>query len=401
MSKTAEIKAQHQKYVMPTYAPGLALVKGDGVKVWDAEGTEYMDFMAGIAVLNCGHCAPRVTKAIQDQAAKLVHVSNLYFNELQPKLAEAISKRSLGGKVFFCNSGAEANEALIKLARLWGHASGRYEVISMRQSFHGRTLATLTATGQTKVQKGFDPLPEGFVLADFNRLESVAAAITDKTAAVLVEAIQGEGGVLPADPDFMTGLRLLCDEQGILLLVDEVQAGMGRTGNWFGYQAYNIEPDAISMAKALGNGFPIGAICTSPELADVFQPGHHATTFGGTPLACAAALAVIETIEEEQLMENAVQRGEQFTDLLRPLVDRYDWITDVRGRGLMMGLVCSVPTAPLQAELQRRGVLSLATALTVIRFLPPLIVSAEQISDVAQHVIEACAALDQDMSKGE
>ncbi len=232
--KTDEIKQLHEQYVMPTYAPGLALVKGEGCKVWDADGNEYLDFLAGISVLNVGHCHPKVVEAIQDQASKLMHVSNLYYNENQPKLAKALSERSLGGKCFFCNSGAEANEALIKLARKWGHDKGKYEVIAMRNSFHGRTLATLTATGQDKIQKGFDPLPVGFVYAEFNNLKSCREAINQKTAAIIVEAVQGEGGIVPADEDFFKGLRVLCDEKDILMLCDEVQCGMGRTGKWFG-----------------------------------------------------------------------------------------------------------------------------------------------------------------------
>ena len=270
---TAEIKELHQHYVMSTYNPGVALVKGSGARVWDADGREYLDFLAGISVVNVGHCHPQVVQAIQQQAERLMHVSNIYYNENQPQLAKVLSEKSLGGKCFFCNSGAEANEALIKLARLWGSSEGRYEVITMRQSFHGRTLATLTATGQDKVQKGFSPLPEGFQYAEFNNLDSVAATVGEKTVAILVEAVQGEGGICPADPAFMTGLRALCDEKNLLLLVDEVQSGMGRTGKWFAYQHYGIEPDAISIAKALGNGVPIAAVAAGEKLSDVFRPG--------------------------------------------------------------------------------------------------------------------------------
>jgi len=307
-----------KQYLMSTYAPGIALVEGAGTHVWDAEGNEYLDFVAGIAVTNIGHCHPKMVRAVQDQVETLVHVSNLYYNEKQPLLARALSVHSglPGAKCFFCNSGAEANEGLIKLARLWGSGQGKYEVVTMRQSFHGRTLATLTATGQDKVQKGFGPLPEGFVYATFNDLQSVEDAITSKTAAVLVEALQGEGGVIPADQEFLAGLRKLCDEKGILLLCDEVQCGMGRTGKWFGFQNYDIQPDAFSLAKGLGNGFPIGAIVAGAKLADLFQPGHHATTFGGTPLACAAALSVIEVIEEEELLVNTMMMGAYFVGAL-------------------------------------------------------------------------------------
>ncbi|MGE4489841.1 MAG: aspartate aminotransferase family protein [Kiritimatiellales bacterium] len=392
--KTEELIDLHKTYVMPTYAPGFPLVKGAGTKVWDSDGNEYLDFMAGIAVVNVGHCHPAVVAAIQEQAAKLIHVSNLFYNENQPRLAKALSDRSMGGKCFFCNSGAEANEGLIKLARLWGSANGKYEVITMKNSFHGRTLATLTATGQDKVQKGFYPLPEGFKYAEFNNLDSCRAAITDKTAAILVEAVQGEGGILPADPDFISGLRELCDEKGILLLFDEVQAGMGRTGKWFAFQNYNVKPDAFSLAKALGNGFPIGAVVASPELSDVFQPGNHATTFGGTPLASAAALAVIDTIEKEHLLANAQEMGALFLEKLRAVADKYDWIECARGCGLMVGLVLKDSAAPLQDLLRKKGLLTLATAVRVLRMLPPLTVTAEEIGKAASLIDEACSELD-------
>lgn len=390
---TEEIAAMQKQYLIPTYAPQLALVKGSGTAVWDAEGNEYLDFMAGIAVLNVGHCHPNVVNAIQEQAATLMHVSNLYYNDKQPLLAKALSEKAGGGKCFFCNSGAEANEGLIKLARLWGSDQGKFEVVTMKNSFHGRTLATLTATGQDKVQKGFAPLPEGFTYADFNNLDSVKDAVTEKTAAVLVEAVQGEGGILPADPDFISGLRDFCDEKGILLLFDEVQAGIGRTGKWFGFQNYNVQPDAFSTAKALGNGFPIGAIVASPKLADTFQPGHHATTFGGTPLACAAALAVLDTIEQENLLENAGAMGTLFLEKLQAVADKYDWIECARGCGLMIGLVLKDSAAPLQKKLQEKGLLTLATAVRVLRMLPPLNVTAEEIEQATALIEEACEEL--------
>ena len=391
MSKSEEIISLHVKYVMPTYAPGLALVKGRGAKVWDADGNAYLDFLAGIAVTNVGHCHPRLVRAIKRQAGRLMHVSNLFYNEMQPRLAQALSKRSLNGKCFFCNSGAEANEALIKLARLWGHDEGRYEIITMRNSFHGRTLATLTATGQAKVKKGFDPLPEGFALADYNDLESVRSAVTDKTVAVLVEAVQGEGGVRPARPDFIKGLAALCKRKNLLLFFDEVQCGMGRTGNWFGFQRYDVEPDAISLAKGLGGGFPIGAIVASPKLADVFQPGTHATTFGGTPLACAAALAVMEIIEEEGLLDNAVKMGDVFMEGLKKVAAKYSFIREVRGAGLMVGLVLNEPAKELETILQKHALIALATADTVMRFLPPLNVNAAEVRRAVRMVDKACA----------
>ncbi|MBP7830534.1 MAG: aspartate aminotransferase family protein [Kiritimatiellae bacterium] len=388
---TQEIAELHKQYVMPTYAPGLALVRGKGTRVWDAEGKEYLDFLGGIAVNVLGHAHPKLVKAIRQQAARLMHVSNLYFNENQPRLAKALSERSLGGKCFFCNSGAEANEGMFKLARLWGHAQGRYEIIAMTNSFHGRTLATVAATGQTKYQKGFEPMPAGFVHAEYNNLDAVRAAVTDKTVAILVEAVQGEGGVVPAKPEFMAGLRALCDEKNLLLLCDEVQCGVGRTGQWFGFQAYGIQPDAFSVAKGLAGGFPIGAIVAGPKLSDIFQPGNHASTFGGNPLACAAALAVIEAIEEEKLLEHAAQMSELFMAHLRKIAKKFKFITEVRGLGLMIGMVLDRPAKPLEVLLRDKGLIAIATHDTVIRFLPPLNITAGQVRKAARIVKAACA----------
>jgi predicted acetylornithine/succinylornithine family transaminase len=397
---TEQIKQMHETYVMPTYSPGLALVRGEGCRVWDADGREYLDFLAGISVLNVGHCHPKVVKAIQEQAAKLMHVSNLYFNEKQPELAKVLSERSLQGKCFFCNSGAEANEGLIKLARLWGRESGRYEVMTMKNSFHGRTLATLTATGQDKVQKGFEPLPEGFVYGEFNNLEACRAAVTEKTAAILVEAVQGEGGIVPAETDFLIGLKDLCEEHDMLLLFDEVQCGLGRTGRWFGYQRYDVEPDAMSLAKALGGGFPMGAIVTSPRVSNLFQPGHHATTFGGTPLACAAGLAVVEAIEDEGMVENAARMGVALKEGLEALAEEYEWVASVRGWGLMLGMVLDRPAKRLQELMQEEGLIVLATAQTVIRLLPPLNIGEAVVEEALEKMEQACGIFDEEI-KGE
>ena len=391
MNTSEEIVALHKQYVMSTYAPGLVLLKGKGAKVWDVDGKEYLDFLAGIAVLSVGHCHPRVVKAIKTQAAKLMHVSNLYYNENQPRLAQALATRSLNGKCFFCNSGAEANEGMIKLARLWGNPQGKYEIVSMTNSFHGRTIATITATGQTKYQKGFEPLPAGFVYAEFNNLDSVRAAVNEKTAAILIEAVQGEGGIIPASPEFMRGVRALCDEKNILMLCDEVQCGFGRTGKWFGFQAYDIQPDAFSLAKGLANGFPIGALVAGPKLADLFQPGHHASTFAGNPLACAAALATIETIEAEGLLDNATKMGDLFMSKLRKVAKKYSFIKEVRGIGLMIGVVCDRPAKPLEVILRDKGLISIATHDVVIRFLPPLNVKASQIRTAVKIFDAACA----------
>ncbi|MBT8042808.1 MAG: aspartate aminotransferase family protein, partial [Pontiella sp.] len=398
---TAEIAELQRQYLIPTYAPGLALVEGSGATVWDAEGNEYLDFVSGIAVTNIGHCHPKMVRAVQDQVETLLHVSNLYYNEKQPLLAKALAEHSglPGAKCFFCNSGAEANEGLIKLARLWGSDKERFEIVTMRQSFHGRTLATLAATGQEKVQTGFGPLPEGFVYANFNDLQSVDDAITSRTAAVLVEAVQGEGGVIPSDPEFLPALRKLCDERGILLLCDEVQSGMGRTGKWFGFQNYDVQPDAFSLAKGLGGGFPIGAIVSGGKLADVFQPGHHATTFGGTPLACSAALTVIQVVDEEELLANTMMMGAYFVEGLCEIAGKHKkWIAGVRGLGLLLGVVLDVPAAPLQKKLQEKGMLALATAGNVLRLLPPLNVSQAEIDLALKLIGETCAELHDEMA---
>jgi predicted acetylornithine/succinylornithine family transaminase len=381
MHNTKELYAE---YVMPTYAQGLTLVRGSGVQVWDDEGREYLDFAAGIAVCNTGHCHPAVVRAIREQAGILMHCSNLFYNELQPKLAEKISRRSLNGKVFFCNSGAEANECLFKIARKWGTATGRHEIITMKNSFHGRTLASMTATGQTKYQKDFFPLMPGFAYAAFNDIQSVRDAVTDRTVAVLCEVVQGEGGIVPADADFLRELRTLCSEQNLLLFFDEVQTGLGRTGKWFGYQHYDVQPDGISMAKALGGGFPIGAASTAPHLSNVFQPGNHATTFGGTPLACAAALAVVDTIERENLLEHTVQTGAFFMDHLQKLAVQKDTVAGVRGLGLMIGLVLKVAARPVAANLQEKGLLCIPTGENVLRFVPPLLLTRAQVGQAME-----------------
>jgi len=386
------IKDLFNAYVMPTYAPTIALVRGKGTKVWDADGKVYLDFAAGIAVLNAGHCHPHIAEAIAGQARTLVHVSNLYYTENQARLAERLAGLTApGAKCFFANSGAEANEAMIKLARLWGADSGRYEIVTMQQSFHGRTLATVAATGQDKVKQGFAPLPEGFVHAAFNDIESVRAAVTDKTVAILIEALQGEGGVVPADPAFVAGLKALCAERDLLLLCDEVQCGMGRTGHWFGYQAYDLLPDAFSLAKALGNGFPIGALVATGRLTDVFSPGKHASTFGGTPLACAAALATLDVIETERLVDKARMSGDTFADGLRALAARYAHVEAVRGRGLMLGLVLDQDAAPLAASLREAGLLCIPTAGNVLRFLPPLNVKSGELEE-ALEILDDCLA---------
>jgi len=393
MSKTQELAERYQKVIMHTYAPRLALVRGKGTKVWDADGKVYLDFGAGISVVNVGHSHPAVVKAIQEQAEILTHVSNLYMTENAVALAEKLTSLALGGRCFFGNSGAEANECLIKLARLWGHDQGRYEVISMKNSFHGRTLATAAATGQEKIQKGFEPMPEGFRHAELNNIESVAALVTGKTAAVIVEAVQGEGGVMPAEDSFMKDLRALCDERSILMLCDEVQCGMARTGNWFAFQGSGVAPDAFSLAKALGNGYPIGAAVAGPKLSDVFKPGKHASTFGGTPLACAAALATIGVIESEGLVARAAEKGAVLREALNAFVGRFEHVKEVRGRGLMLGLVMDQPAAPLVQKMAEFGLLALCAGEQVVRFLPPLNVRDEELEEAVDIVADCLAEI--------
>ena len=391
MSTNEEIAELFDRHVMATYSPKIALVKGSGTKVWDADGKVYLDFLAGIAVLNVGYSHPKVVAAIQAQVDVLTHVSNLYYTENQARLAERLTALALGGKCFFANSGAEANECMIKLARLWGHEQGRYEIICMKNSFHGRTLATAAATGQEKVQKGFEPMPEGFCHAEYNDIESVASMVSEKTVAIMLEPVQGEGGVVPATDGFMRGIRELCDEKDLLMLCDEVQCGMGRTGHWFAFQGYGVEPDAFSLAKALGSGYPIGAVVSGPKLADLFQPGRRASTFGGTPLACAAALATMDVIEEEGLVTRAARVGGEFLQALRAMADKFEHVKEVRGRGLMIGIVLDQSAVAVVDMLADIGLLSLATAENVVRFLPPLNVKDNEIAE-ALDIIEDCLA---------
>ena len=387
--KSNEIAALFDQFVMHTYAPTATLVSGNGCKVFNPERNTFMDFTSGIAVHNVGHCHPKVVKAIQDQVATLGHVSNLFYTPGQALLAQRLARLSLGGKCFFCNSGAEANEAMIKLARAWGHEKGKYEIITMQNSFHGRTLATLTATGQSKVQKGFEPLPIGFAYAEFNNLESVKATINDHTVAVMLEAVQGEGGVMPATEEFVVGLRKLCDEKGLLLLFDDVQCGMGRTGKWFGWQHYPVKPDAFTLAKALADGIPMGALLASPALSDVFKPGMHASTFGGNPVACAAAMAVIDVIEEEGLLEHAAKIGTLFVEGLKMFIDKYEQVLDVRGMGLMIGMVVDGNAKDIVDTCRDMSLLCCSAGENVVRFLPPLNVKESDIEEALEMIGDA------------
>lgn len=393
-NKTKDILERGKAVLMPTYSPTTAIASGKGLTVRDADGRMYYDFTSGIGVQSVGYGDKRVIDAIQKQAAVLTHCSNLYLNEPAVALAEKLVKISgLGGKAFFCNSGAEANEAAIKLARKWGAAEGRYEVITFRQGFHGRTLATVAATAQAWCQEGYDPLPVGFAYADYNNLESVKAAINDKTVAIMLEAVQGEGGITPATGEFMRGIRQLCDENNLLMIVDEVQSGIGRTGTWFAWQGYDVAPDLFTCAKALGGGIPIGALISNAKTADVFTKSAHASTFGGNPVAAAAALAVIDVIESDGLMENAVRIGDLFREGLQAFVDKYDALLEVRGKGLMIGLVCEGAAKDLVEAFKELGLLALTAGEHVVRFLPPLTLGEGDLEDVIDMISDALSGV--------
>ena len=395
-----ETVERFEKYVMPTYAPKQLFVRGEGAKLWDDEGVEFLDFAAGISVCNLGHCNPRVTKAIQEQSAKLVHVSNLYMNELMPRLAEKLVRESFDGKAFFCNSGGEANEGMIKFARKYGNAhGGRNEIITMENSFHGRTLATLAATGRAKYRKGFEPDTPGFKQVPFNDFAAVENAVTSKTCAVMLEMVQGEGGILPADEDFVKGLEKLCREKNVLLLFDEVQCGMGRTGTLCAWQGYGIKPDAFSFAKAIANGIPMGAFVCNERLSGVLTPGTHGNTFGGNALATAASLAVFETIYKDKLLENAQEMGAYLRGKLEKLAEKYDFVKEVRGRGLMIGVVLDFPAKEILPVLREKGLVALSAGEVVLRLLPPLIVKRED-CDKAVRIISA-AFKEYSASKGD
>ena len=390
-NKTQDILNQYKSAVMPTYSPSVVLASGKGVTVRDVAGLVLYAFTSGIGVHNVGHCHPKVVQAIRDQAAKLTHASNLFANEPATQLAAKLVELSgLGGKVFFCNSGAEANEAAIKLARKWGSQNGgRYEIVTFRKGFHGRTLATVAATAQAWCQEGYDPLPVGFAYADYNDLESVKAAVNEKTVAVMVEAVQGEGGVTPADPEFLKGLRALCDEKNLLLICDEVQSGMGRTGTWFAWQGYDIQPDLFTLAKSIADGIPMGALVSNAKLADVFTVSAHASTFGGNPVAAAAALAVIQVIEEEGLLARATEVGQLFKEALQGFVDQYDRLLEVRGKGLMLGLVVDGDPKAVVDALKEQGILALTAGGNVVRFLPPLVLKEEDLEEATDMISDA------------
>lgn len=374
-----EIIALTGKYIATTYARyPIALVRGEGCRVWDADGKAYLDFVAGIAVCALGHSHPRLVRVITAQAQRLLHVSNLYHIEPQARLAELLCRHSFADRAFFCNSGAEANEAALKLARKYAKerfSSDRTEVITMRGSFHGRTLATVTATAQEKYHKGFEPLVPGFRYVPFNDLRAVELAVDARTAAILVEPIQGEGGVQVAADGYLAGLRRLCDERGVLLIFDEVQTGLGRTGTLFAYQQAGVAPDILTLAKALAGGIPMGAMLAREEVMAAFSPGSHAATFGGNPFASAVALETLNTILEEDLPGRAARLGARILDRLRALQARLPVIRALRGRGLLIGIEVAADAKAIVATCMERGLLILTAGDDVLRLVPPLILS--------------------------
>jgi acetylornithine/N-succinyldiaminopimelate aminotransferase len=377
---TKEIMDMDSEYVMHTYGrQPIALVKGEGSVVWDAEGKSYIDCVAGIAVNNVGHANPKVVEAICNQAKRLIHTSNLYYTEEQATLAKLLAEVSPHEKAFFCNSGAEANEGAIKLAR---KHTGKGEIIAMKNSFHGRTITTITATGQTKYQKGFGPLTPGFKHVPYCDVEAVANTIGPQTAAVLVEPVQGEGGVIVPPIDYLKNLKEVCQDNNVLLIFDEVQTGFGRTGEMFASQSFGVTPDITTLAKAIAGGFPMGAVMGTKEVGETFEPGDHAATFGGSPLACAAAKASIKFILSEKLLDKSKENGTYFMNKLDKIKEGNSIVEDVRGMGLMIGMELGVECGKLVDILRKKGVIVNCAAGNVLRFVPPLVISKGQIDTV-------------------
>lgn len=383
-----DVLSSCKDHVCHTYArQPVVFTKGKGCRLWDENGKEYLDFLAGIAVCNLGHSHSELARVLCRQAETLVHVSNLFYTRPQVELAAELTRLSFADKVFFANSGAEANEAAIKLARKYSkdrYGPGRFHIITMKNSFHGRTLATLSATGQEKVQKGFEPLVEKFTSVDFDSVSAVEAAITKQTCAVMVEPVQGEGGVRFSSPGYLAGLGELCRKHDLLLIFDEVQVGMGRTGSLFAYEQEGVTPDVMTLAKALGNGLPIGAMLATDRVAETFTPGTHASTFGGTPLVTSVALRALQLISEPSFLERVRSVGEYFLNRLRELGTRHPVIQEIRGRGLMVGVELAVPGQKVVERCLEKGVVINCTHDTVLRFVPPLIVEREDIDALIQ-----------------
>jgi len=390
------IMEDSHKYIMNTYARApVAFIRGEGATLWDAGGAEYKDFLAGIAVTNLGHAHPGVAKALAQQAATLVHTSNLYHIAPQAELAKKLCQKSFASRAFFCNSGAEANEGALKLARKWGakYKGGAHRIITMEASFHGRTMFSLSVTGQEKFHKGFEPLVPGVVIVPYNDADAVERAMDDETAAVLVEPVQGEGGVRMPDEGYLGKLREICDRNNALLIFDEVQTGMGRLGELFGHQAFKVEPDVMTLAKALGNGFPVGAVLAN-EKADVFEPGDHAATFGGNFLAARAGLAVLEEFEDGGLLEHVRETGGYFKESLQQLAAGRESVVEVRGMGLLLGMQLDRPGAEAVNYCMEAGFLINCTAGDVLRFAPPLVIQKNEIDSLMPVLDKALAALE-------
>jgi acetylornithine/N-succinyldiaminopimelate aminotransferase len=374
------------KYIMRTYGRyPIVPVRGEGCRLWDADGKEYLDFLGGVAVNNLGHCHPKVVAALQKQAAELIHCSNYYQIPQQIELAELLCKHSFADKAFFCNSGAEANEAAIKLARKYSrdtYGPQRYEIITAADSFHGRTMATVSATGQEKVQRFFDPLLHGFKHVPFDDVDALEGAVTSTTCAVMLEPIQGEGGVNVPSPGYFQEVRKICDKHDLILIFDEVQVGMGRTGKLFAYEHFDIVPDIMTLAKALAGGAPIGTMLATDRYAAAFVPGTHGSTFGGNPLVCAAAIATVRTILEDGLLNHCEEIGEYLEGELETLQHKYHFVREVRGIGLMIGMALDISAGDIVRKGHERGVLLNVTHDTVLRFVPPLTVTKQEIDQM-------------------
>lgn len=391
--KTKELMDQANKVIIGTYRrQPVVLVKGSGARVWDSDGREYLDFVAGIAVCSLGHSNPKVVAALRHQAELLTHVSNLYYTVPQIELAGMLVENSFADRVFFCNSGAEANEAAIKLARKYAHDNlkgDRYEILTMRGSFHGRTLAAITATAQEKFHVGFAPLPEGFRYVPFNDVKALEKAIRKRTCAVMVEPIQGESGVQMPSAGYLEGVRRICDDQGILLILDEVQTGMGRTGKLFAHEHFGVTPDIMTLAKALGNGYPLGALLATERVASAFGPGTHASTFGGNPLGMAAGIAVLRALLEDGILENCREVGAYLRERLGELKKKHFMIQEVRGMGLMVGMDLTIDGAPIVQRCLERGLLINCAGDHILRFVPPLTISRDDVDRAVRILDEA------------
>lgn len=387
--RTTDIIAAEKQYILQTYIrPEMVIERGNGAYLFDTEGNRYLDFVSGLAVNALGYGDYEVCKAIEDQAARLMHVSNLYHTIPSVRLARQLVDNSFADKVFFCNSGTEAWEASLKFCRKWGRTrfdKPKFRFVAMNNSFHGRTYGSISTTGQPKYHQGFEPMLPGVDFADFNDLASVESLLTGETCAILVEPLQAEGGIHVAEPGFLKGLRQLCDERGMLLVFDEIQVGMGRTGSLWAYQQYEVEPDVMTVAKALGGGLPIGVSLMRQEVADVMQPGDHASTFGANPVACAAALAVFGKIQQPEFLQQVAQKGAYLGERLRKLQKRWpEHIKEVRGRGLIAGVVTERPAADFVAAFRQRNILVATAGADVVRFLPPLIVEEDRLDEVME-----------------